>query len=54
MSKKDLSLGWKKGDFAIRKGRLCQILSIDRTINPPFLCVKMLDDNNVPYEQILY
>ena len=37
--------GWKVGDKAFRKGKLCQIIKIDFQMHPPSVVVKMLDDN---------
>lgn len=38
--------GFKKGDFAVRKGRLCSIIKIHWETNPPSVTVKMQDDGN--------
>jgi len=38
--------GWKVGDYAIRKNRLCQILKIHFDEHPPHVSVRMLDDDN--------
>jgi len=38
--------GWKVGDYAIRKNRLCRITKIHFDEYPPHVTVQMLDDNN--------
>ena len=36
---------WKVGDKAIRKERICEVIQIDLTNEPPSLTVRMLDTN---------
>ena len=38
--------GFRKGDIAVRKGRLCTIMKIHWETNPPSVTVKMQDDGN--------
>jgi hypothetical protein len=38
--------GWKVGDYALRKNRLCRIQKIHFDEYPPHVTVQMLDDNN--------
>ena len=45
-TQKPSEMEWKKGDIAIRKGRLCTIIDIDYMTVPPSCTVKMHDDGN--------
>lgn len=39
-------MNWKVGDKAIRKERVCEIIQIDYTTEPPSLTVRMLDTSD--------
>ena len=37
--------GYKEGDYALRKSRMCRIKKIHFTSNPPYVTVLMMDNN---------